>query len=629
MSEVNFNNIFKQQLSSSIDVNSPFQEPQLHNLFQKINEMVNQIQQNYDKKVDFRKSESPKMIVNCFAEAINSIYTSVQTIESQKQQLNQAKAELEKAKKTISELKANKDSLQTALNQQEQGFHDIFLQKQTEINQLRNEIEELQKKKKYDESNDSDKQYDITVDIKSLVNIQKEPIRVIYSQERGITKQCLEEMEHCSFVAILGLKNKGKTFLLNELNNENFPSGYHYSTSGISVKIDNSDRNNIKVYLDSEGINKPARYNWSNDSDFQDYIKLKQENDDASCNYAESQFKRNFQTKVTEKFQDIKSTEQIQMQFLLEHSETIIIVVGIISLEEQKIISVISEMFDKDIIVVHNLKEYSRCEHVKNEIENNLYDLFPLERRGIQLFNKAGEENEFVYQDQRNERVFHCVLAKKDTPAGEFYNKFSYDYIKQKIQLNENKKSMNIAQDFSNFLNKCLRDFLDIGYSSQEKKNLKVPLSDVLLSIEEKETCDEITLLPEYEIQGTKDILLDVFGRFRNMINYSIHLQGYKKILEIELPGDTKLTKASLIKEDEYQVMVIQANKQIVYQDQQGIQEIFNNRNLGQVYHKIKVGKTTENLKITKKFTEKRGIYTCEFEITKPEYTLSIEQQNK
>lgn len=58
------------------------------------------------------------------------------------------------------------------------------------------------------------------------------------------------------------MKNKGKTFLLNELNDENFPSGFHFNTKGISVKIDNTDINNIKVYLDSEGINKPARYDW-------------------------------------------------------------------------------------------------------------------------------------------------------------------------------------------------------------------------------------------------------------------------------------------------------------------------------------------------------------------------------
>ncbi|KAL4473942.1 hypothetical protein ABPG72_000304 [Tetrahymena utriculariae] len=623
MSEINFSTIFQQQLNSSIDNNIPFKEAQLHNLFQKIKQTVKQIQQDYDKKVDFRKSEAPKLIVNYFAELINNLYTCQQTIEQQNQELRKITAELEKSKQNIVDLQAKNESIKFSFNQKEQGFHRIFQEKQIEIDQLRKDIEDLLKKKQQDQSNESDKQYDITVDIKSLVNIQKEPIRIIYSQERVITKQDLEKMENCSFVAILGLKNRGKTFLLNELNNENFPSGYHYSTSGISVKIDKSDENNIKVYLDSEGINKPARYNWINDTDFQDYIKLKQENDDDSNNQ-ETQFKRNFQTRVTEKFQDIKSTEQIQMQFLLEHSETIIIVVGIISLEEQKIISVISEAYQKDIIVVHNFKEYSKCEHVKNEIENNLYDFFPLERRGIQLFNKGSDENEFVYQDLRNEKVFHCVLAKKDTPAGDFYNKFSYDYIKQKIQLNENKKSMNIVQDFSCFLNRCLRDFLDIGYSSQEKKNLKVPIQEQLLSIEEKESYDEITLVPEYEIQGTKDILLDVFGRFRNMINYSIHQQGKKKILEIELPGETKLTKANLVKEDEYQVMIIQANKQLLSQDQQGVQEIFNNRNLGQVYHKIKVGKTTENLKLTKKFTEKKGIYTCELEITSPEYCLNL-----
>ncbi|KAL4432055.1 hypothetical protein ABPG74_017791 [Tetrahymena malaccensis] len=625
MSVINLANDFKTQLDNSISTDNPFREQKCGDLYQKINDAIKQIQQDHDKKIDLRKSEAPKMVVSCFAESINILHASQDQIDQKDEELRKCQDELRKSKETVSQQLAQIESIKITHNQNEQGFHKIFKEKQDEIDKLRKQIEDLHKKKLIDESNESNKQYDITLDIKSLVNIQKEPIRIIYSQEREITKQKLEQMEHCSFVAILGLKNKGKTFLLNELNNENFPSGYHYSTSGISIKIDNSDENNVKVYLDSEGINKPARYNWINDTDFQEYIKLKQENDDSSTN-AETQFKRNFQTRVTEQFQDIKSTEQIQMQFLLEQSETIIIVVGIISLEEQKIISVISEAYQKDIIVVHNLKEYSKCQYVKDEIQNNLQDLFPLERRGIQLFNTGSDENQFVYQDLRNEKVFHCVLGKKDTPAGDYYNKFTYDFIKQKIQLNESKKSMNIAQDFQSFLNKNLRDFLDIGYSSQEKKNLKVPIQDQLLSIEEQESYDQITLVPEYEILGTKDILLDVFGRFRNMINYSIHQQGKKKILEIELPGETKLVKASLVKEEEYQVMVIQANKQLLQQDLEGVQEIFNNRNLGLVYHKIKVGKTTENLRITKKFQEKRGIYICELEITRPEYNLNLDQ---
>lgn len=60
-------------------------------------------------------------------------------------------------------------------------------------------------------------------------------------------------------VAVVGLYDKGKTFVLNNLTNSNLPSGKKVTTKGISFKNVNMDSGTNLILLDTAGSYSPVK----------------------------------------------------------------------------------------------------------------------------------------------------------------------------------------------------------------------------------------------------------------------------------------------------------------------------------------------------------------------------------
>ena len=112
--------------------------------------------------------------------------------------------------------------------------------------------------KSFMDTTDSAKYYDIIICIESLLGIESG--WKVKSCERG--KQLYEKMKNEPLikVEVIGLRNKGKSFLLNKFLNKSLSKGTRIKTEGLSIKyLSESDLRNLINYilLDSVGLEMP------------------------------------------------------------------------------------------------------------------------------------------------------------------------------------------------------------------------------------------------------------------------------------------------------------------------------------------------------------------------------------
>jgi GTPase Era involved in 16S rRNA processing len=204
--------------------------------------------------------------------------------------------------------------------------------------------------------------YDIVLDIDNLIDLE-EGWKIYFAQRllsriegAAVMNKPLdpETVNNLSLsttkvvVSVLGLFNKGKTFLLNKICNENFDSGYKVTTRGLSFK-EPYDMNNI-ILLDTAGTSSPLQSTYMS-------VLFSFTNPDPV---------KNPKSTLAVK----KSTEDFlqKMSFLL--SDIIIVVVNELTWPDQEYMTALAEQVrerpndavDNKIIVVHNYKDAETIE---------------------------------------------------------------------------------------------------------------------------------------------------------------------------------------------------------------------------------------------------------------------------
>ena len=130
--------------------------------------------------------------------------------------------------------------------------------------------------------------------------------------------------EFDSVFSLVGMYDKGKTFVLNRLTGLNFKSGKKHTTRGISMKEVTIDREKFFV-LDTAGTNSPI-----------DFSKIQE--------------------------RDKKLTEAYIQELAFSLSDYFIVVVNDFTAKDQKFLKKLIRYIEnykasKSIIVVHNLKD--------------------------------------------------------------------------------------------------------------------------------------------------------------------------------------------------------------------------------------------------------------------------------
>ena len=152
--------------------------------------------------------------------------------------------------------------------------------------------------------------YDIIVDIKSVKDICKGwNIKMSEKAEKEY-----EELKKGKVIKIgvIGNANKGKSFLLSKISKINLPVGTNIRTEGLSIKYPELEKfeNRRIVLLDSAGLETPVLN--EDEKDEKDLFK--------------------------EKSRDKLITELFLQNYIINNSDILIIVVGILTYSEQKLL---------------------------------------------------------------------------------------------------------------------------------------------------------------------------------------------------------------------------------------------------------------------------------------------------
>ena len=291
-------------------------------------------------------------------------------------------------------------------------------------------------------------------------------------------------------LGVIGLGNVGKTYLLSILTGEELPIGYTIHTKGISIK-----KTKKLIILDSQGIEAPlTKINISKDLYPKDNLLNKDINESDN--------------EIQNIVKDKKAVELFIQDFIIDKSNILFIVVGQLTLSEQKLIYRVANQTNKTILyVIHNLKNLYSREQINDYIENTFkkniflnFETFSEEKyksgKTCRDNNQLEEYNKYYIEKYRiNEKsekvVIHLIMASNLIESeGYYYNKTVIDYIRTEIYTFNNGQKFNIIEELKKYIIEKGEKYVE------SEENLKPPFSkeDIIIDNPEEPEGDIKTI---------------------------------------------------------------------------------------------------------------------------------------
>ena len=448
---------------------------------------------------------------------------------------------------------------------------------------LKNKDEELQNLQKNDnfglkfESDSKSGDYDIILDITSFQDLVNKGWIIKYNKKEGKAQYLKKKEEATIIVGVIGNGNKGKSFFLEKLSGYDIPKGFNIKTEGLSIRYGTSQEHNVAI-LDSAGQETPLlkvvneiKKNESitegnscsnsneeikdipnSNSNLQANGEVKEANDE---HFDQKKDDKNLENNNSQKKEQLEDediefekysrdkliTEFFLQKFIIWKSDILILVVGNISLTEQKLLSRIKaevESMDnnKQIYVIHNLKDYSTEEQINDYIENTLKKLYKIEIEEI-LRQKIIKDNKNIdncfnkYFVEKGKKVIHLIFINDFSEKANYYNSPTIEFIQKEIEVIKTRNKFSIIEDCKNFIVKISEEIME---ENPRLNNLVT---------EEGETFDKIILKNESKGITLKKFVVDEMGytlnNDSNTPKYSYYINTEEQILyiNIELPG--------------------------------------------------------------------------------------------
>ena len=351
-------------------------------------------------------------------------------------EINKGDSDLKKLNLELNnELKETKDSLSDLKKELEE----------TNINE--NENFENYKKNDYNEEfigKKSENFYDIIININSLKSLanKNEGWKIKWNDNIELTHQLLKKSTELLKIGILGNENVGKSFLLSRIFEEkNIPYGYSVPTEGLSIKF-NLDR--MYALFDTAGFQKPIIQNLEN-------ININEDNNLSTSIINEK-------NEYLEIYKDKIQLENFLQKLIVYLSDILIVVVGKITLIEQKLINKIKkEISEKNskIFIIHNLSNFGRKAQVEEYINNILlksasFKLIKIEDKEKKDKKKEEQSQIFFIEDNSDPLIFHLIIGKELTEAGNYYNNFAFKFIIERFNDFAKRKPLSILEEIKN-----------------------------------------------------------------------------------------------------------------------------------------------------------------------------------
>ena len=474
----------------------------------------------------------------------NDIFNDLDKGNDLKESLLKLKNENEKLKNylKIMDKSTSKSELRDLNNQL-----NVNLDKaKNEIINLKKKIEEIknQKNKDFEEykKNDYNEEYidkelenfyDVIINIKSIAALEKEegwPIKYNEPRKEAISKFKDEQLLK---IGILGNGNVGKSFLLSRLFEMKIPSGYSVITEGLSLKYNEVDKYTI---LDSAGLQTPLL----SDEKYEDKDEEKNKK------------------KYEDLYKDKTQTENFIQNLIIYLSDMILIVVGNITFNEQKLINKIKKELEENedqkdnrIYIIHNLMNFQTKSQVQKHIETNLMRSasFTIKDQPYVQVTKNKDNNKedekryfFVEEGNKRLKVYHLIMAREKTEAGDYYNPFTYKVLREQFNTFTERKPLSIIEEVKNRFVDWSSDLLEDRIDSE---NIEIVMGDkekeekIRFKPSEKNN-ESIKLVPKACISNELGLNIYRSNGYEPTYYYYIENDEYLVVV-LEAPGEVTI----------------------------------------------------------------------------------------
>lgn len=467
------------------------------------------------------------------------------------------------------------------------------IEKDKEMEFITGDINNIVKFNQYNDNINFEDFYDIIININSIKQVnQGWDIKM-----NEIGKLRFEEYKNkpALIIGMIGNSNKGKSFLLSKLSKIDLPNGTNIRTEGLSIKYPDLKKyiNRKIVLLDSEGLESPFL--------FQYYEKRNDVTDEM----------------LKEKAKEKLVTEYFLQNFIMDSSDIIIAVVGLLTFQEQKFLNKIKSQisklkYGKTLFVIHNLMTLTTVEQVKNYINNTLMNsaTFDLEKTTkITTKISSGEKVEYFFEKKTKIRIIHLIFANEGSEAGKFYNNFALEFIENSFQEIINIKPFDVIENLKERF---------IGLSKILMENNK---KDPIITKNDFINYDKIIKERKIRLEKKRDIILkryyiDELGFSDLRSNgfspcYNYFLKDDKLILRLETPGKVNISVEYKIGE-KYNIIKIKGEKKKDLEPFDLKDNTFNDREFGEFSVDIPI-MVYLDITIKPEINFKDGIYTIKY----------------
>ena len=320
---------------------------------------------------------------------------------------------------------------------------------------------------------------------------------------------------------------------------------------------------------------------------------------------------------IKEKARDKLMTELFLQNFIINNSDIIITVVGILTYSEQKLLNRIREEIaktKKDLFIIHNLMTFSYIKQVKEYIDKFLlkdatFDL--VERTSINTKINSNNHVPYFYEKNKLIKIFHLIFANEGSEAGNYYNEFALNFIENSYQ-----KIVDI-QKFD-CIQRLKERFIELSKELIEKEKE----TDSYFNQDDFLDNENILKIKKIVLKNKRNIILRKcyidelgFSNFRNNgfnPTYNYYKKGNKIIIRIEAPGNIEI-KCDVKYSNDFTIIEINGKKSKDKEPQNFEDNIYNIREFGNFTINIPLLFNLANK--TPNIVAKYGIIIIEYEL--------------
>ena len=423
--------------------------------------------------------------------------------------------------------------------------------------------------------------YDVIVSIKSIMDISKEGWNIKFSNNFQKDSKNLINNKALK-IGIIGNSNKGKSFILSKLSKIQLPEGTSIKTEGLSVKYPDLEiyKDRRITLLDSAGLETPVLE--ENNEKEKKYLDKQQKDGKGNNNFGKQEQDERENEIFKEKSREKIITESFLQNYIIYNSDILLVVVGILTYSEQKILNKIKSNLKKKlpnkpiICIIHNLITYIKVDQVKSYIEETLLKsvTFKLEEH-LKINTSIESQTGIAYHEKdKDSNIYHLIFANDYSEAGQYYNDYTLQFIEKLYGINTNLEGFNIIETVKERFKEFSKDVLENFQGELEFDN----------------SPNSIKLKNPKELK-LKKFFIDESG-FSYMKedgfepNYSCYKTNNKIIVKIEAPGNCKIDSDIILK-GEYIIIKIKGNKEEDEQIKNIENTFYNERKFGKFYLSI------------------------------------------